>query len=206
MKKLLLSIVAGAGLLFASQNTNAQALEQGNSAVDAYYGFVSLGKALWMEMGGDGASAKYFGAIGARYEYMVSDKMGVGAEFNYTDMELVWEDDYVDSTTVPPTTTKYSYRFDRTVIRFMPRFNIHFGGSEDFDGYFGVAVGYRSAKTSYSDNDGDSSNDETIEGLSPLAMRLAIGGRYYFTDNIGIHMEFGIGGGNMLHGGLSFKF
>ncbi len=204
MKKILLALT----LVFTmgvSKNLNAQALEQGNSAVDVYYGFVSLGKALWLELGGDGATAKYFGAIGGRYEYMTSDKMGVGLEFNYTDMALDWSDTYSDSTTTPPTTSTYTYSMKRTIIRVMPRFNIHFGGSEDFDAYFGVAVGYRSAKTTYEDNN-PNNIDETFEGLSPLAMRLALGGRYYFTDNIGIHMEFGIGGGNMLHGGLSFKF
>ena len=198
MKKLLLglSLILSVGL---SKNVNAQALEQGQSEIDVYYGGVSFGKALWLELGGEDATAKFLGVMGLKYEYMVSDKMGVGAEFNYTDMQLDWSD------TDSASGTKYEYNIQRTVIRFMPRFNIHFGSSESFDGYFGVAAGYRSAKSTYSDNN-PNNTDESIASLNPMALRLALGGRYFFTDNIGLHMEFGIGGGMLLHGGLSIKF
>jgi hypothetical protein len=41
--------------------------------------------------------------------------------------------------------------------------------------------------------------------FSGLAFRIAIGGRYFFTKNIGIFGEIGFFGGAIIHGGLSLK-
>ncbi|MFT7158553.1 MAG: hypothetical protein ACI8Q1_003586, partial [Parvicella sp.] len=35
---------------------------------------------------------------------------------------------------------------------------------------------------------------------------LFLGGRYFFTDNIGMNLEFGVGGGALIQGGLALKF
>jgi outer membrane scaffolding protein for murein synthesis (MipA/OmpV family) len=199
MKKLLLSLtlVFSAGV---AQNLNAQAVEQGNMTFDVYYGFPNLTGSLAKSISTDSElTVKSLGPIGGKFEYMVSDKMGVGLETNYSSTTVTYtEFDSFDS-------TNYEYNWSITSIRFMPRWNIHFGSSDNFDGYFGIAAGYL-ART-YKDSSTDPNYTSTsISGAFPFALRLAVGGRYYFTDNIGLHMELGFGGGALIHGGFAFKF
>jgi hypothetical protein len=49
-------------------------------------------------------------------------------------------------------------------------------------------------------------DDVKVKNLYPVAFRFALGGHYFFTDNVGIGMELGIGGGAIINGGLAFKF
>jgi hypothetical protein len=39
-----------------------------------------------------------------------------------------------------------------------------------------------------------------------VALRIAIGAKVYFTQNIGAHIELGAFGGGLLQAGLSVKF
>lgn len=203
MKKIY-SLAIATGVLFAAflapRQANAQALEQGNSSLDIYYGSPSLLKTVIKSVT-DNSSAKLsaLGPVGAKFEYMVSDKVGVGLEYNYTSYDVTWNQ--VDSASQ----VNYHYEFKYAVNRIMPRFNIHFGSSENFDGYFGVAAGYRFGSVTYNSND-PNYNGSWKSNPIPFAMRVAVGGRYYFTDNFGLHLEFGLGGGSLLQGGLSFKF
>lgn len=188
------------GLTFTK--ASGQAMEEGNFGVNIYYGFPNFFNALiknYADPDAD-AEAKSMGPIGGNFEYMVSDKFGIGMEVNYSTVSIEWRD--TDSTTGVSTFT-HKVSLNRT--RIMPRFNIHFGSSENFDGYFGVAAGYLMTKYKYETNDPNGQDDEA-PGLFPFAMRVALGGRYYFSDNIGLHVELGLGGGALVHGGLSFKF
>ncbi|MFN3918113.1 MAG: outer membrane beta-barrel protein [Flavobacteriales bacterium] len=199
MKKIYVMCI-GVILASTSLTANAQAVQQGSVVIDGYYGWGSLSKAFLKSIT-DNSAAKIssLGPIGARLEYMASDKIGVGFDFNYTDNKVTWNDKPTDSSAT------YSYEYNVTRVRFMPRMNIHFGGNENFDSYFGVAAGYRSITRSFSSNDPDYTGG-TTEGVNPLAMRLALGARYFFTDNFGLNMEFGLGGGYMIHAGVSAKF
>lgn len=203
MKKIysfLIVSAIGASAFLSPSTVKAQALEQGNVSLDLYYGFGSLSKSF-LKLITDNSTAKssFLGPMGLKFEYMASDKIGVGAEFNYTSYNIEWNE--VDSAT----SVNFNYKYTRTIVRIMPRFNIHFGSNENFDGYFGIAAGYRQAFNKWESND-PSYDGSTSGTLIPFAMRIALGGRYFFTDNFGIHMELGLGGGAMIHGGLSLKF
>lgn len=200
MKKLLLGIITALGIFSAQPQAKAQALSQGNKAIDVYYGVFSVARSLVNE---NATNIKFLGPIGFQFEYLASDKMGVGIDFNYT--SITWEEDRTVTDSVTSNTTTYHDKASRTVIRFMPRFNIHFGSSESFDGYFGIAAGYRQATYKYTTNDPNYS-DDSFSGSIPFAMRICLGARYYFTENIGVNMEMGFGGGALINAGLSFKF
>lgn len=197
-------MMIGAGLFFAPQKTNAQALEEGNVTFDPYYGVASvIAKAVFTAPdSAANTSDKFIGPIGFKFEYMGSDKIGVGFEYNYTIGELTWQETKTD--TVTSQTKTYNYKIRRDLHRFMPRINIHFGGSESFDSYFGVAVGYRLPKWTIESDEAGYSYE--TGSFSSFALRLALGARYYITDNIGLHMELGLGGGTLIHIGLSTKF
>lgn len=197
-------MLIGAGLFMSPQKATAQALEQGSVTVDAYYGVASvIAKAFFTAPDSStNLTSKFIGPIGFRFEYMGSDKVGVGLEYNYTIGESNYNITETDTVTLVTTTHKYTLR--RDLHRFMPRINIHFGESETFDSYFGVAAGYRYAKWTYTK---DGAKEVYNPGVfNKFALRLALGARYYFTDNIGVHMELGLGGGTLIHLGLSAKF
>ena len=87
----------------------------------------------------------------------------------------------------------------------MPRFDYHFTDNDNFDGYFGVAAGFRKA-TWYTESSDPNFVDDDAEGINPIALRLAVGGTYYLIDNLGLNLELGLFGGGLVRGGLVLKF
>jgi len=58
-------------------------------------------------------------------------------------------------------------------------------------------------------NDSPYGNDDALLGddaLVPISLRIAVGTRIYFTENIGMNIELGLLGGSILQGGISVKF
>lgn len=186
--------------VFTGQKSNAQAVEKGNTMIDAYYGYGTISSAFLKAIS-DNSSAKsrVIGPAGIRFDHMMSDKISLGLDVQYSSGQVTWTDK--DTTN----TITYNYEYNVTRLRFMPRFSIHFGSSDNFDGYFTISAGYRNTNRSWKTND-PSYDGSTDLNLVPFAFRLAVGGRYYFTDNIGIFMELGVSGGAIIHGGFSFKF
>jgi hypothetical protein len=90
----------------------------------------------------------------------------------------------------------------------MFRLNYHFVQSDKVDMYSAFAGGYKNTKRAtetnptnpfYSDGNADGN-------LVPIAFRIAVGAKLYFTQNIGAHVELGAFGGGLLQAGLSVKF
>ena len=77
----------------------------------------------------------------------------------------------------------------------------HFNISERFDAYGTMGFGLK--LFSYSSRDSYASSNVSNIGF-PLAIRLSLGGRFFLTDNIAIHVEGGIGG-PMMQVGLTKK-
>ena len=206
MKKLLLSIAAAA-FLFAPAESNAQAIEKGTILIDAYYGFPNWTKSI-METtytntgSSSNLSISGIGPVGGRLEYMVGGKIGVGADVNYTSASINWKEASVDTSGAP---IAYDYNAGQSIIRAMALFSWHFVGSDNFDAYLTFGAGYRSKTYAYESNDPNEVS-ASIEGINPLAMRLGVGGRYFFTDNIGAGLELGLGGGGNVRAGLAMKF
>jgi opacity protein-like surface antigen len=200
------TIIIFAALLSACMmspgTAGAQVVQKGNILVDAYYGGPNLWKNIlktfFVESNSTNVQVGGFGPVGGRFEYMASDKIGVGLDVNYTTVGISWTGADSSSSTV------YNYDLASKRTRAMARINIHFGGSDSFDGYFGVGAGYNSVKYVLTSNDPGVGG--STPGLNPLAFRLALGGHYYFTPNIGIGMELGAFGGAILEGGLAVKF
>jgi opacity protein-like surface antigen len=195
-------LVCIAGILcFWALGMQAQVVQKGTVLIDGYLGFPNLYKTVLQNNYGEGGNNLKVGGIGplgGRIEYLIADKIGVGLDLNYSSASLT----YTELNSVNG--TLYDYKIGRSIFRAMPRFNFHFGNSDSFDGYAGVGSGYRSVNWTFESND-PFYNDESIGGLIPVAFRIFVGGRYFFTDLLGIHMEFGLGGGALMQGGLSLK-
>ena len=206
MKKLLLSIAAAA-FLFAPAESNAQAIEKGTILIDAYYGFPNWTKSIMETTYTNAGSSSDIGIsgigpVGGRLEYMVGGKIGIGADVNFTGASINFKEADVDTSGAP---VAYDYEYSESVIRAMVEFSWHFVGSDNFDAYLTFGVGYRNKTYAFQTNDPDGTST-SIEGINPLAMRLGVGGRYFFTDNIGAGVELGIGGGGNVRAGLAMKF
>jgi opacity protein-like surface antigen len=181
------------------QTARAQAVSEGNIIIDAYYGwpnlFTSVLKTAYTQ-GQTNVKVTGLGPFGARAEYMVADRIGVGIDFNMAQSGLKWAEDYGQGT--------YEYEVNYNRLRAMFRFNYHFSNSDKFDAYAGLGAGYSNTSWTVKTNDPDFET-ASIGGLIPVAVRICAGGRYFFNDFIGINAEIGFGGGPLLAGGVSVK-
>ena len=105
-----------------------------------------------------------------------------------------------------PTGIQAQFMVNQTVIRAMVRTSWEFYNTEKFQINWANSVGYRNVDWSVTGEDSETYDLSLLDAVSsPLALRTAIGLRYLFTENIGLSMEFGLGGGNRINAGLAFK-
>ncbi len=192
--------IIGIALAICS-NAYTQAVQQGNSIIDATYGWPNLYTTVLKEAvtttNSYAVKVSGLGPLALKYEYMIADRVGVGVAFNYANTSVEFNEKVI--------TTEYDYKYTVPRIRAMAKFGFHFGSSEHFDGYTSVGVGYGSFSWNFVTNDPNCTG-ATLSSPIPVAFRLALGGRYFFTDNIGALVEFGLSGGGLLEFGLSAKF
>ena len=207
MKKIIFSLVAIA--LFSIGSMNAQQTNEGEMHVDVYIGGPNLLKStLKTTYANSSASEKVtFGGvpnIGLRFGYLVSDKASVGVDINYSNTIITYLDEGID----PETNLSKDYETTLSVPRLkaMVRFELHFGNSDNFDLYWPIAAGLNKTSYKFTSTDPNFKDDTDISLSIPVAFRTGIGGRYFFTDNIGANVEIGIGGGALLEFGLAMKF
>ncbi|MEY4141613.1 MAG: hypothetical protein RL110_985, partial [Bacteroidota bacterium] len=156
-------------------------------------------------------------SYGGRFEYMMSDKVGVGADINYevSGFSYKFDDIAYDANGSPMfdangdyLITTYQTKYSAKKLRAMFRLNYHFVQSEKVDMYSSFAGGYKNVNRVSETNPSNSSvSDAQLNGaLIPVAFRIAVGAKVYFTQNIGAHVELGAFGGGLLQAGLSVKF
>jgi opacity protein-like surface antigen len=201
MKKVIVGVVTALTLL-TSSNASAQAVEQGNIIIDAYYGFPNLYTAVFKSAYSNSAgtlnyAVKGLGPLGLRAEYMLADKFGMGLDIGFN-KTLISYDEQSGSNT-------YTYEFATQKLGIMATFNYHFLDNDKVDLYGVLGVGYGSRTFDFTSTDPNYTNT-AVESLIPVASKLGIGMRYFLTDNIGINVAAGFGQGGLLNAGLSAKF
>ena len=143
-----------------SSFSGAQALVKGDFA--AHAGFAIGVYGFPFHIGGD---------------YMITEDIGIGAEFQY----VSWEEDYYYY-------DPYSIEYSATLIglrgtyHLMNAFDI---ANPQLDMYGGILLGFASVKVK--DSDGDS-GEASVPGYAAF-----VGGRYMFNENIGVMGELGYG-------------
>ena len=219
MKKVLLSL----GFAALSTFTFAQ-LGQGSITIDPYIGVPNWANSLlYNQYDGDDMNVQDYQVVGSmlsyggRFEYMMSDKVGVGADINYevSGFSYKFDDIAYDANGSPMfdangdyLITTYQTKYSAKKLRAMFRLNYHFVQSEKVDMYTAFAGGYKNVNRVSETNPSNSSvSDAQLNGaLIPVAFRIAVGAKVYFTQNIGAHVELGAFGGGLLQAGLSVKF
>lgn len=205
MKKKLLVVFAA--IFLAGGSANAQAVEQGNILIDVYYGFPNLytsvfrtayansGTEIDLNVGG-------LGPLGGRFEYMVADKIGVGLDVGFNNTTITYLENDVDGMGNP---TQYQYDFSTQKLGFMATFNYHFLQNADaVDAYVMLGAGYGQRSFTFESTDPNYVNN-SVDSPIPVASRIGVGMRYFFTDNIGANLALGFGQGGLVNAGISVK-
>lgn len=215
MKKSIYSALAVFTMLFGAQFTTSAQVEEGSFLIDPYIGAPTIN--IWWENVVDLTGSENIRTIGGplgyggRMSYMVADNFGIGLDVNFVKSGYEYENicegcgSQYDTVTMSYNDIVSTYRFESNVLRVMLRMDYHFVQTENLDVYFGAAAGYKYAKrVGYIDGQEDASVGIT-GAFIPVAIRAAIGMRYYFIPNLGLHLELGGGGGQIIEGGISVK-
>lgn len=207
MKKCLTIVSVFMVFISAGNVATAQAVEEGNVIIDAYYGFPNLYsttfRAAYANSGSEtDISIKGLGPLGGRVEYMLADKFGLGLDIGFNNTKLTFTDAGTDSNGNP---TTYDYDYSTAKFGAMITMNYHFLDNDNLDlyGQFGIGYGNRNFKFSSTD---PNYTELSVESLIPVASRLGVGMRYFFTDNVGVNLNLGFGQGGLANAGVSFKF
>ncbi len=199
-------LVVAVAAFFSTNSLNAQVFEEGNVGIDLYYGFPNIYstafKASYANSGSElDVNINGMGPVGLRAEYLLTDKIGLGLDLGFNNTTLTFKEEGYDSNNNP---TIYDYTYSKK-IGAMVTFNYHFIDNDelDFYGIFGMGYGNRSFKFESTD---PNYVEATVSSLIPVASRLGVGMRYFFTDNIGANLALGFGQGGIINAGLSFKF
>jgi opacity protein-like surface antigen len=205
MKRLLTFVGAAMIATIGFNNTAVAQVEQGNVIIDAYYGYPNFGKSLadGVNTASSTVTVGGIGPAGLRVEYMLADNFGLGVDFIYNSTTLSFTSDSLNSDGT--LARSYDVKSSMQRIRVMLRANYHFVQTDVLDAYVGFGAGTNNRIWGV-DTDFPNYEDTSIGATaSPVSARIALGTRFYFTDNIGMNVELGLGG-PLLSAGLSLKF
>ncbi len=204
MKKL--KSIALVLLIFGATNTVKAQVEQGNIIIDPYYGYPNYGKKLADGINDETTSEVEVGGIGPaglRAEYMIADNFGLGVDFIFNSTNLSFTADSLNTDGSVHST--YDVKTAMRRVRVHLRANYHFVQEDAFDAYVGFGAGTNNRFWTITTDFPNYEDDNTSGTLLPVSARIALGARYYFTDNIGLNTEIGLGG-PLVSAGLSLKF
>ena len=201
MKKLILPLLA-LTMMLAPTKTNAQALEQGNVIIDAYYGFPNLYstvfKTLYESSNSTGLTLGSQGPLGIRAEYLITDKVGFGIDLGMNSSSISYSEADINNNI-------YDYKFTTRKIGAIFTFNYHFVENDILDAYFVVGGGYGNRTFKFTSTD-PNYIEESVESIIPISYKIGLGMRYFFTENIGANLALGLGQGGLVNAGISAKF
>jgi len=225
MKKIKLLILISVTSIFFTEKLEAQTskskdeycVQKGKFIFDAFYGYpYVMGNYVKSNFVSNTninnnspiESVRNWNHLGGKFEYMINDKIGIGLEYTYAAVDVKYKDDKSVIINGQSTTQTFHYKATLYKQRALARVNFHFATTDKFDTYGTVGCGYK-ASLLKSDNPDDQQLvkdfNTTFINLFPISYRLGIGVRYFFTKNIGISAEAGIGG-PIIQAGLCGKF
>jgi hypothetical protein len=215
MKKIFTLIGA---ITLSISGVNAQMpVQEGNVIIDLYAGIPNWANSILYNQydnnGGASTVSNYkinggMLSYGGRVEYMVAENFGMGIDVNYELSGFNYDYDTVtyNATTLAYDPRTYNVDYRAKKLRAMIRLNYHFVQNDRVDAYAGFAGGYKNVNRVLTYTDPNYNGDKYSGALIPVAFRIAVGTRIYFTNNIGAMIELGAGGGALLQFGLSAKF
>lgn len=206
MKKTFFAAIAFSLMLLIQTNIIcAQAIEKGTVLIDTYYGTPNIFLLVKDRNNGSyrglqNIQYKSIGSFGGRFEYLMTDNVGIGLDVNYFSTYFRFDWETLDENSEPVLSTYY-YDVKRT--GFIATYNYHFIKQDNADFYFGFGAGY--AKSTVYTDFIDINIIPLFKWLYSITGKTSIGMRYFFPNNLGLNLALGYGQGGSINGGLSYK-
>ncbi len=178
-------------------NTN-YCVKKGNKIIDAFYGvtFNNYGagilKNYWPRP--NNITNKY--CIGGALEYLVNDKIGIGAEITYRLLNGTGYDYRSDSSYYNPEIFKMDIKYEK--LRTFAKINVHFYKTNKVDFYSNFGLGLVFERIEF--NQEPPSINYPIfqkyrnDNRTTFGIKTGLGLRVYLSDVFGLHAELSIGG------------
>ena len=188
MKKIfaLLCLIASFGCI--AVQSQAQEFKSGDNVL-------SLGLGLGSSLGGGYAYSSQSPAISIQYEHGQWDVGGPGT---------ISLGGYLGFKSFSHTNSHFTEKWSYTVLGFRSAYHFNMLDVKNFDLYAGAMLSYNIVSYSFDSHEPFYDNFGGSYG-SALGLSIYIGGRYYFSQNIGAFLELGYGISYATIGG-SFKF
>ena len=173
----------------------SQAVKKGNSIISLCYGFPNLNANIYNVLEShDDFLIKSVGPFHLKYEYMITNKIGLGVNINFVLFNGTWKEIH-DSLDASNHLVDYiiNYKVSTWNYNALLRLNYHFYTDNRIDVYVGIAAGYRKDKTTLTSTPDDPKFTFVPAIFVPFGFELSMGSRYMFTDKLGGYAEFGIG-------------
>ncbi len=186
-----------------TNNTFAQS-KKGESVITAGVGMSLYFNVLTTQSVTNGANTSSLPTLNLTYDYGITESFSLGIAIGHnrlsvTENERAYYDPFGTLLVEQPT-----IHLSRTNIALRPMF--HWGNNERLDWHAGLRLGY--SIWSFSDDSKDPFYT-SVNGVSSLGLpsfQILTGSRIYFTDNLGMTIDVGIGTPYFASIGLSRKF
>lgn len=205
MKKLLLGLLLVNGAIGFGQD-----LENRTLKIDVYGNPVFSTKTLSETITTENFKLEhhadnFFGPFGLRVEKMVRSGIGFGGEIIWSGYTTVGQIEGFNGEGQSAGKYDLNGRVDQWRILF--RTNYYFLSNEHFEFYGGGAIGAKYYLFGFDSDYPDLSEQKGAMSrlYVPLALKAAVGTRYFFSEHIGLHAELALGG-PLLTAGVSAKF
>ena len=178
------------------QSPSGNCVKKGTFIIDAFYGFPYFNGALLKSAYSSNSvsisnTVHNYNQFGGKFEYMISDKIGVGIEGTYALVTVNYQANNL-----------HNYTAGISKYRILGKMSYHFATTSNIDPYLTWGAGYKN--TNVYSNDPSGTQNVSVN-IIPVALRIGVGLRYFFSDFVGINAEVGLGG-PLMQAGLSFKF
>ena len=178
-------------------NTN-YCVKKGNKIIDAFYGvtFNNYGAGIlnnyWPRP--NNITNKY--CIGGALEYLVNDKIGIGAEITYRELSGSGDDYRSDSSYYNPEIFKMDIKYEK--LRTFAKINVHFYKTNKVDFYSNFGLGLVFERIKFN-QEPPSINYPIFQNYrndnrTTFGIKTGLGLRVYLSDVFGLHAELCIGG------------
>jgi hypothetical protein len=209
MKKINLLLIA---LIFSG--TLLAQNESGQKVVSLNFGY-SLTGGVIKALGESEVSSDSFGigsvdvttlpAISLAFDYGVGEVFSIGLMYSFQSFsgevkDYTWVDENFETRT-----ESIDFGLTRNNIVLLPRFHYRLD-NERFDLYSGLRLGYLFWGGSVESTDPNFDEFSSFAGGRPTFGLVPLGGRVYFTDNIGANFEVALGAPYIASVGAQYRF
>lgn len=199
MKKIILLTI----LFLVSAPVFSQSVEKGKIDIEPYVGFPNLSNIVLKNIKRiHDSELNSTGPFGIKVDYFLKDKLTLGVNFIYNSYSIKGQVDSVNTSGVVDST--YFIQVNMQRFRFHANVKYHFFVGEKVDTYVGFGLGLNSRKYAIDSSYPNLDKQSLFATLVPVSARFDLGVRYFFTKNIGLNFEMGIGG-PIMSAGLTVK-